>query len=93
MFTKTFRHTPGPELLGNAVVLFAIGVSLQLIEGVVVNIAVSDPSENAARVGLIISLAIRIPAYILYFVAALMGLLGIVASGIDRAAAARRTDH
>lgn len=87
MFTKIFRHTPGPELMGNAVVLFAIGVTLQLL-GSWLLVAAMQYVHFGFRVDLnaLVLLALtRIPAYILYFAAALMGLLGVVACGVERA--------
>lgn len=87
MFTRTFRHTPGPELMGNAIVLFAIGLSLHLIGGLLI-----EGAMRYAQFGfgvdintIIYQAVIRIPAYILYFAAALMSVLGVVACGIERA--------
>lgn len=90
MFTRTFRHAPGPELLGNAVVLFAVGLPLHLIEGVVVS-AILNNGPRTESFAIFLSLVMRIPAYILYFAAVLMSVLGIVACGIERATVIRRS--
>lgn len=91
MFTKTFRHTPGPELMGNAVVLFAIGLSTHWIGGLLLEGAMRYAQFGfSVDINAIIYRAlIIIPAYILYFAAALMGLLGVVAGGVERAAVIR----